>query len=83
MQLVIQSDGTVRYVYDELVDLAVLGAMQISRASHVEPDENGRWLADLLPAGGPRLGPFGRRSEALEAEKAWLECNRLTANVSG
>ena len=33
---------------------------RIRRASHVEPDEAGRWWADLSPVGGPRLGPFAR-----------------------
>ena len=28
------------------------------------------WLA---PWGGPRLGPFPKRSQALEAERQWLE----------
>ena len=59
------------------IDLAALGAPRITRASHVEPDESGRWLADLAPVGGPVLGPFERRSEALEAEVAWLEANWL------
>jgi len=75
MQLVIGPDGTVHCVYDELVDLAALGTMQITRASHVEPDALGRWFADLSPAGGPVLGPFGRRSAAIAAETKWLESN--------
>ena len=29
------------------------------------------------PVGGPVLGPFDRRSEALEAERAWLEAHWL------
>ena len=37
------------------------------------PDRNGRWLADLSPVGGPILGPYDLRSEALEAEVEWLE----------
>ena len=42
------------------------------------PTADGRWTADLRPVGGPVLGPFARRSEALEAERAWLEANWLT-----
>jgi hypothetical protein len=73
MDLVIESGGLVRCVYSEAIDLATLGAVAIRRASHVEPDSRGRWFADLAPVGGPCLGPFDRRSEALDAERVWLE----------
>ena len=73
MRLVVTPDGRVEAVYGELIDLAALGTIQIRRASHVEPDADGRWSADLAPVGGPVLGPFGRRSEALDAEQDWLE----------
>jgi hypothetical protein len=73
MKLLVRPDGTVRAIYDESIDLAVLGTPTITRASHVEPDRDGRWRTDLTPVGGPVLGPYGRRSEALEAEHAWLE----------
>ena len=53
MNLVIESNGRVRGVFGEEIDLAALGATRIIRASHVEPDEEGRWLADLAPVGGP------------------------------
>ncbi len=79
MQLVIGRNGTVRGIYGEEIDLAALGTPRISRASHVEPDEEGRWLADLSPIRGPVLGPFGQRSQALEAEVYWLEENWLGA----
>ena len=72
MELIIDNAGGVRCIYDEAIDLAVLGKPTITRASHVEPDENGHWWADLSPVGGPRLGPFGKRSEALTAEKIWF-----------
>ena len=45
----------------------------ITRASHVEPDAEGRWLADLTPVAGPVLGPFDLRSEALAAEQVGSE----------
>ena len=77
MQLVIDCQGQVRCLYDEALDLAALGSVSIRRASHVEPDEQGRWWADLAPVEGPRLGPFERRSAALDAERQWLEINRL------
>ena len=77
MNLIIEPGGLVRGVYGEAINLASLGTTSITRASHVEPNEEGRWLADLSPVGGPILGPFDRRSEALEAEVAWLEANWL------
>ena len=77
MDLLVSPDGTVRAVYSEDIQLTNLGSAVISRASHVEPDSQGRWLADLSPVGGPVLGPFDRRSEALAAELAWLEANWL------
>ena len=77
MRLVIKPDGSVRCLYNEAVDLSSLGSLTIQRGSHVEPDATGRWLADLAPVDGPVLGPFNRRSEALAAERAWLEQNWL------
>ena len=77
MQLVINPQGHCRCVYSEEIDLSALGHPLIRRASHVEPDAQGQWLADLAPANGPVLGPFARRSEALAAEASWLEANCL------
>jgi len=77
MRLVIKPDGSVRCLYDEAVDLSSLGSLTIQRGSHVEPDATGQWLADLAPVDGPVLGPFNRRSEALAAERDWLEKNWL------
>ena len=79
MQLVIDPQGNVHCLYGEAIDLAALGPLSIRRASHVEPDEQGRWWADLAPVGGPKLGPFGRRTQALEAERVWLEAEWLAA----
>jgi hypothetical protein len=73
MQLIVHPDGQVRCVYGEEIDLASLGQLTIRRGSHVEPDADGAWWADLGPVGGPKLGPFDRRSEALDAEREWLE----------
>ncbi len=78
MQLVIDPGGIVRCIYSEAIDLFCLGQPTIVRASHVEPDGDGRWWADLSPVNGPTLGPFTLRSEALEAERQWLEANWLT-----
>jgi len=60
MELLIRSDGQLTTLYDETLDLTVLGAVTITRASHVEPDAHGEWWAQILD--GPRLGPFPRRS---------------------
>ena len=72
MDLFITPEARVRYVYGEELDLACLGRIEIHRASAVEPDVTGRWWVDLSPVSGPRLGPFSRRSQALDAEKQWL-----------
>ena len=77
MQLVVGPSGRVRTIYSELIDLDTLGRPVITRASHVEPDDEGRWYADLRPVGGPVLGPYPLRSQALEAEVAWLEAHWL------
>jgi hypothetical protein len=73
MQLRIDPGGIVRCVYAEAIDLSALGTPSIRRASHVEPDEHGRWWADLSPVGEPVLGPFPSRTPALDAERAWLD----------
>jgi hypothetical protein len=73
MELVVRPSGEVRCVYDESIDLGALGTLTIRRASHVEPDEHGCWWADLGPVQGPTLGPFVLRSEALNAERFWLQ----------
>ncbi|MHB1425758.1 MAG: hypothetical protein ACYC3I_21530 [Gemmataceae bacterium] len=79
MELLIRPGGEVRCVYGEAIDLLVLGPPHITRASHVEPDEQGRWWADLSPVHGPRLGPFRQRTQALDAEQEWLGRSWLTA----
>lgn len=77
VNLVFRSDGTVECIYDDALDLACLGRLTIARASHVEPTGSGQWTADLSPANGPVLGPFRTRTEALHAERIWLEEHRL------
>ncbi len=73
MEVCISTDANVVVIYNEAVDLSVLGPTTITRASHVEPDSAGQWWADLGPVSGPRLGPFHLRSQALTAELDWLE----------
>ena len=73
MELIVDLErGGVRCMYDEAIELAELGRVAIERASHVEPDAEGSWWADLAPVRGPRLGPFAVRSDALVAERSWL-----------
>lgn len=75
VRIKLKTDGSFEAVYgDELRPVldALGGKQQIVRASHVEPNSDGEWLADMSPVGGPVLGPFHLRSEALDAERAWL-----------
>ncbi len=71
MDLLVLPDGTGCCIYDVQLDLRQLGDVSIRRASHVEPVGD-HWQADLSPVGGPLLGPYQRRSEALAAEYRWL-----------
>lgn len=72
MQLLINTHGDVRCVYSEELDLSRLGSLNIERGSHVEPNNDGEWTADLSPVNGPVLGPFVTRTTALNAELKWL-----------
>ena len=81
MDLVVLPGGMIKAVYAEAIDLGALGPLVINRASHVEPDRQGRWNVDLTPSAGPVLGPFAWRSQALQAEQAWLEANWLTTSI--
>ena len=82
MDLVIQTDGNVRMIYDETIDPHSIGTPNISRGSHVEPIDEGLWIADLSPMNGPVLGPFDLRSKALEVELDWLRHHWLLAESS-
>jgi hypothetical protein len=77
MDLVIDPKGQIRTLYGEEIDLTALGRPVITRASSVEATPDGRWYADLWLLLGPRLGPFDLRSQALDAERAWLETHWL------
>jgi hypothetical protein len=73
MELVVDAGGDVRCIYGEELDLREIGKLQITRVSHVEPDRDGFWWADMGPVDGPVLGPFRNRTEALGAERGWLQ----------
>ena len=77
MDLFIDPTGGTRCLYGEAIPLHELGELTIRRASHVEPDETGRWWADLTPCHGPRLGPCETRIAALRAEENWLTAHVL------
>ena len=78
MELVVGVDGVARCIYDEALDLREIGKLQITRASHVEPDAEGFWWADMGPVDGPVLGPFMSRTDALGAEREWLNNSTAT-----
>ena len=79
LELFVTPDGNARCLYGEALNLTAFGSLQIERASHVEPDESGRWSVDLSPVDGPRLGPYLTRSHALSVEAEWLLRHRLSA----
>jgi hypothetical protein len=79
MELIVSPQGQVHCLYDESLDLSVLGPLSIRRASYVEPTPDGQWTADLSPLGGPVLGPFPLRSAALAAEEGWITRNWLSS----
>jgi hypothetical protein len=73
--------GAVAFIHsDEAMALAagLAGTPSIRRASHVEPVFGTTlWEADMAPSGGPTLGPFATRQQALDTEVAWLREHRL------
>jgi len=77
MKIVFDEKGNCRAIYTDSIKplLAQLGAIQIRRASHVEPGQDGNWYVDLSPVGGPTVGPFAERSTAIKHETDWLHNN--------
>lgn len=73
-ELVVGCDGGVRCIYDEVLDLREIGKLQITRASHIEPDAEGFLVGGY---GAVRWAGLGGRTEALGAERGWLLTNRL------
>jgi len=78
IEIVVGPSGDAKMVFNDRLDLRPLGEIAIRRGSHVEPTCDGRWTADLSPVGGPTLGPFDKRRDALDAEVAWLRQHWLT-----
>jgi len=81
--ITIRKDATIEFIYDDdlkcFIDTNT--GTKIFRASHVEPDENGKWFADLGPVKGPKLTGFNTRAEALNAEVKWLQQNYLRQGI--
>ena len=77
MNVIISPTGGLRCLHDDAFDWSALGPRTIRRASHVEPDMTGDWFADLAPVGGPLLGPYRLRGDALAAEVVWLIAHDL------
>lgn len=77
----IAPDGAVRMIHsdDYAEALEELGECVTRRASDVEPDGRGGWIADLAKVQGPKLGPFRKRAEALAAEVEWLLAHNAPA----
>ncbi|MCC9601039.1 hypothetical protein LOC67_10825 [Stieleria sp. JC731] len=75
--VVIDPSGQLRTIFDDRVDLKSVGSISIKRGSYVEPTPDGQWTADLSVVGGPVLGPFRRRRDALDAEVTWLQSHWL------
>jgi hypothetical protein len=66
--------GELKFIWnDDLAPLLDLGKPTVQRASNVEPNEDGQWVADLSPVNGPALGPYRLRGDALAAEVEWLQ----------
>ena len=64
-----------QFVYDDQLRAFIdAGDAVIIRVSYVEP-KGTQWTADMNPLGGPVLGPFGCRADALQAEREWLKAN--------
>jgi len=75
---IIIKDGEIRFIHDDdLTNLMEQGIAHTKRASHVEPDDDNFWWADLSPVNGPKLGPFIHRKEALAAEVSWINNNQI------
>ena len=72
--LAIDAEGVATMIYsDEHADFLRTGKTTVRRVSNVEPAPEGGWTADMSPVGGPVLGPFALRQQALDAEVEYLK----------
>ena len=79
MLMIFDTNGSIRCLYNDTLELDQIGRLTISRGSHVEPTLDGQWTADMSPVCGPVLGPYRSRRDALAAEVNWLEANWLAS----
>lgn len=80
MKIKINPDGTINLLYTEDICVEELGKVDsIKRLFHVEPTQDNKWTATVNRDTSEcvMLGPFDKRSEALEAEVTWIEDNIL------
>jgi hypothetical protein len=74
--IIVVEGGIVKYLYNENFE-PIEGKTTITRASHVEPEENGKWSVDLSPINGEVVKGFDKRSDALKYEEGrvnqWLQ----------
>lgn len=72
------ANGCLQFICtDALEPLLREGTASVQRVSHVEWNNAKQgWCADMNPVGGPVLGPFKTRREALSAEHEWLVLER-------
>lgn len=74
-------NGEAHQIYDEGCPIAIPGKKVCKRASHVEPVEGPEntvsWVVDLTPLGGPIFPPLTTRTQALAAERQWIEDHYL------
>lgn len=75
---IVVKDGEIRFIHNDGFAIFMdQGIAKTKRASHVEPDDDNLWWADLSPIKGPKLGPFKFRQEALDAEIFWINENHI------
>ena len=71
MILDVFADGNARCLNTEVIDLRAIGTLSAVRVSEVEMGPDGNWYAEII--GGPKLGPFAYRSQAIAAEVTYIE----------
>lgn len=55
MEIIVSNSGNAKCIYSDAFPISQLGKISITRASHVEPNQVGQWMAALSPVGGPKF----------------------------